>query len=81
MFEVQKTAGPPHTLTTALLVIAFIFLPAMLLVTPMSVMAFLLTVAGSSLCLTLACVNWNRSLNARVALPNLAMAHQPDFRA
>ena len=74
MFEPQKTLGKPHTLTVALLVIGFIFIPATLVMAPMSVMSFLLTIAGTSACLTLACVNWNRYTKVPVASPRLARA-------
>ncbi|MBI4903412.1 MAG: hypothetical protein HY820_07250 [Acidobacteria bacterium] len=65
-----KSTGTQYTLTVALLALAFVFSPAVLLLSgrtgylPISV-----AVASSALCVILAYVNWTR--NSRLTIPTI----------
>jgi hypothetical protein len=73
MFETsQKSTETGYTTTVALLVIAFIFSPAMLAILhPFGYATLLLALVGSVLCVTLAWFHWKRT--SRLALPSMAM--------
>jgi hypothetical protein len=75
MFEPNvKSTGTQYTLTVALLALAFVFSPALLLVSgrfgyvPVS-----LAVAGSALCVILAWVNWTR--HSQLTIPSIETPH------
>jgi hypothetical protein len=58
----QKSTGAQYTVTAALLIVAFVFCPLMLLlVWPLNVLSFALTLLCSTVCMSLACVWWNYS--------------------
>ena len=61
MFASQKSTGA-GTMTIAYLLIAFIFSPAVLVVSrPVGYIGISLAIACSALCLALAWVNWRKS--------------------
>jgi len=62
MFNVrQKSTGTGYTTTVALLVVAFIFSPAILVASrPLSYLSVSLSITCSGLCVALAWVNWTR---------------------
>jgi hypothetical protein len=62
MFDAsQKPTGTAYTTTVALLVIAFVFSPAALVVSrPFGYLSLSFAVALSTLCVILAWVNWSR---------------------
>ena len=67
----QKSTGTGYTTTIALLTIALIFCPAVLVVSHhVGVPSLSLAIACSTLCLILAWVNWKRS--SRLTIPSVA---------
>jgi hypothetical protein len=63
MFEIQeKSASAKYTTTVALLVFAFIFSPAILLVSrPVGFGSIALAAAGSIACVAYAWINWRKN--------------------
>ena len=58
----QKPTGTEYTTTVAFLVVAFIFVPAVLFVSrPLGYISISLAIACSALCVALAWVKWKRS--------------------
>jgi hypothetical protein len=67
----QKPTGTQYTMTVALLVAAFVFSPAALLVSRPNGYGFLsLALIFSSLCVILAWINWKR--NSELTIPSIA---------
>ena len=61
MFDSQEKSSTKYTLTVALLVMAFVFSPAILLVSrPVGLTSISLAAAGSAVCLVFAWLNWKR---------------------
>jgi hypothetical protein len=73
MFETsQKSTGTRYTTTVAFLVMAFIFSPAVLIVSrPMGYLSISLAVACSAGCIALAWVNWKRS--SQLFIPSIVI--------
>lgn len=68
----QKSTGTAYTTTVALLIIAFIFCPAVLVASrPVGYVSLSLAIACSALCVILARVNWKRS--SRLTIPSIAV--------
>ena len=64
----QKSTGTGYTTTVALLIMAFIFCPAVLVVSrPVGYVSLSLAIACSALCVILAWVNWKKS--SRLSVP------------
>lgn len=72
MFESnQKSTGTTYTTTVALLVLAFIFSPAMLALSrPVGYLTISLAVACSLLCVAMAWVNWRKL--SQLSIPSIA---------
>ncbi len=67
----QKPTGTAYSTTIALLAVAFVFSPAVLVVSrPFGYVALSLAVACSALCVTLAWFNWRKS--SRLSIPSIA---------
>jgi hypothetical protein len=63
-----KSTGRDYTKTVALLVIAVIFIPALLLVSGSSgYLSFSLAISGAAICVAFAWVSWKRSSQLSVA--------------
>ena len=61
MFDaLQKSTGTQYTTTVAFLVVAFIFIPAILVVSR-GYVSISLAIVCSALCVALAWINWKRS--------------------
>jgi hypothetical protein len=72
MFASQKSTGTGYTTTVALLTVAFIFIPAVLVVSrPFGYVSLSLAIACSALCVTLAWVNRKKSL--QLSIPSIAI--------
>ncbi|HXP84983.1 MAG TPA: hypothetical protein VN841_09695 [Bryobacteraceae bacterium] len=71
MFESQqKSTGTQYVITVALLAVAFIFVPAVLIVSrPFGYFGISLAIACSTLCAALAWFNWKN--NTQVTIPSL----------
>jgi drug/metabolite transporter (DMT)-like permease len=68
----QKSTGTGYTTTVALFIMAFIFCPAVLIVSrPVGWVSLSLAIACSALCVILAWVNWNKS--SRLTIPPIAI--------
>jgi hypothetical protein len=68
----QKPTGTRYTTTVGLLIMAFIFCPAVLIASrPVGYVALLLAIACGGLCVILAWVNWKRS--SRLTIPSIAI--------
>jgi small-conductance mechanosensitive channel len=68
----QKSTGSGYTTMVALLTVAFIFIPAILLVLrPVGYVSVALAIACSLLCVTLAWVNWKKS--SQLSIPSIAI--------
>ena len=66
----QKSTGTGYTTTVALLAVAFIFSPAVLMVSrPIGYVSLSLAIACSALCLALAWVNWKKS--SQLSMPSI----------
>ena len=66
----QKSTGTRYTMTVALLLVAFIFSPAVLIASsPFGYVSVLLALACTALCVTLARVNWKGY--SQVTIPSL----------
>jgi len=58
----QKCTGTRYTLTAALLSLAVLFIPAMLIVSgPLGLVSISVALAGSVLCVGLAWINWKKN--------------------
>jgi hypothetical protein len=67
----QKSTGTQYTTTVALLILAFIFSPAVLIVSgPLGYMSVSLAVVCSAACIGLACVNWKKYSD--LSVPSIA---------
>ncbi len=73
MFESnQKSTGTRYTTTAGLLIMAFIFCPAVLVASrPVGYVSLTLAIACSALCVILAWVNWKKS--SRLTIPSIAI--------
>ena len=73
MFESnQKSTGTRYTTTVGLLIMAFIFCPAVLVASrPVGYVSLTLALACSALCVILAWVNWKKS--SRLTIPSIAI--------
>ena len=70
----QKSTGTRYTMTVALLLVAFIFSPAVLIASrPFGYVSVLLALGCSALCVTLARVNWKRC--SQVTIPSFEAPH------
>jgi small-conductance mechanosensitive channel len=68
----QKSTGTRYTTTVALLTVAFIFSPAILVVlSPVGYVSLSLAIACSVLCVTLAWINWKKS--SQLSIPSIAI--------
>lgn len=69
MFDYQqKPTGTQYTITAALLIGAFIFSPAVLMLSrPFGYFSLLLALACSGICVALAWINWKRYSELTVA--------------
>ena len=66
----QITTGTQYTGTVALLVVAFIFSPAALILSrPLGYLSVSLAAASSMLCIVLARVNWKR--HSQLTMPSI----------
>jgi TRAP-type uncharacterized transport system fused permease subunit len=67
----EKLTGTSYTTTAALVAAAFIFSPAMLLIShPFGYLTLSLAIAFSGLCIALAWISWKRS--SRLSIPSIA---------
>jgi hypothetical protein len=72
MFASQKSTGTGYTTTVALLTVAFIFIPAVLIVSrPFGYLSLSLAIPCSALCVTLAWVN--RKKSSQRSIPSIAI--------
>jgi hypothetical protein len=70
----QKSTGTQYTLTIAFLLVAFVFNPAVLLLSrPLGYVSVSLTIACSALCVALAWVNWKKY--SRLTIPSIEAPH------
>lgn len=68
----QKSTGTGYTTTVALLVMAFIFIPAVVVASrPIGYASVSLAVACSALCVVLAWANWKKS--SQLTIPSIAI--------
>ena len=68
----QKSTGTRYTTTVALLTVAFIFIPAIVVVSrSFGYVSVSLAIACSALCATLAWVNWKKS--SQLSIPSIAI--------
>lgn len=74
MFDAhQKSTGTQYTMTIALLLVAFVFSPAVLFVlTPIGYVSVSLAIACSVLCVGMAWSNWK---NSKLTIPSIAAPH------
>jgi uncharacterized membrane protein len=72
MFQApEKSTGTRYTTTFAFLVVAFVFSPAVLIISrPLGVVSVSLAIACSAACILLAWVNWKRS--SQISIPSIA---------
>ncbi len=71
MLDSQKSTGTGYTTTVALLIMAIIFCPAVLIASrPIGYVSLSLAIACSALCVILAWVNWKKS--SRLTIPSIA---------
>lgn len=71
----QKSFGAQYTVTAALLIVAFVFCPLLLLaVWPLNVLSFALTLLCSTVCMSLACVSWNYSKLSMTAVKKAGLS-------
>jgi hypothetical protein len=69
--ESEKSTGTGYTTTVAFLLVAFVFSPAVLIVSrPLGYVSVSLAIACSVLCTLLAWVNWKRA--SRISIPSIA---------
>ena len=66
----QKSTGTGYTTTVALLAVAFIFSPAVLMISrPIGYVSLSLAIACSAICLALAWANWKKS--SQLSIPSI----------
>jgi hypothetical protein len=66
----QKSTGTGYTKTVALLAVAFVFIPGLLLMSrPFGYVSLSLAVACSAICLVMARVNWKKS--SQLSMPSI----------
>jgi heme O synthase-like polyprenyltransferase len=72
MFDVQqKPTGTAYTTSVAFLVVAFIFIPAILLVSrPLGYVSVVLAAVCGAVCVALAWVNWRKS--SQISITSIA---------
>jgi hypothetical protein len=72
MFQAsEKSTGTGYTTTVAFLLVAFVFSPAVLIVSrPLGLVSVSLAIVCSVLCVLLAWVNWKRS--SQISVPSIA---------
>ena len=71
MFDSEKSTGTQYTWTVALLAVAFIFIPAVLIVTrPAGSIALVIALLCSLTSATLAWVNWKKA--SQLSIPTIA---------
>ena len=69
--ESEKSTGTGYTTTVAFLLGAFVFSPAVFIVSrPLGYVSVSLAIACSVLCILLAWVNWKRA--SRISIPSIA---------
>jgi hypothetical protein len=67
----QKATGTGYTTTATFLVVAFVFSPAVLVLSrPAGYLSVALAVACSALCVALAWLNWRKS--SQLSIPSIA---------
>lgn len=72
----QKSTGTQYTLTVALLTVAFVFSPALLLVSrPLSPLSISVAVACSVVCIALAGMSWKKYSN--LTIPSIEAPRTP----
>lgn len=70
----QKSTGTQYTMTVALLIVAFIFSPAVLILSrPFGYVSVSLALACSALCVAFAWVNWRKY--SQLTIPSLETPH------
>ena len=68
----HKATGTAYTTTVALLLVAFVFSPVVLVASrPFGYLSLSLAIASSALCVTLAWVSWKRS--SQLSIPSIAI--------
>ena len=71
MFTSQKSSGGGYTTTVAYLAVAFIFSPAVFVISrPVSYFTASLAISISAICLALAWMNWRKA--AQPSVPSIA---------
>ncbi len=72
MFDLcQKSTGITYTTTVALIVVAFVFSPAVLIMSrPVGYLSVWLAIGCSALCVAMACVTWRKF--SRLSIPSIA---------
>ena len=69
----EKSIGRGYTTTVAFLLVAFVFSPAVLIISrPLGYESVSLAIACSGLCTVLAWVNWKKS--SRISIPSIAVS-------
>ena len=72
MFDSQKSTGTGYTTTVALLMVAFVFNPAMLIILrPFGYRSLSLAIGCSAICAALAWLNWRKS--SQLSVPSIAV--------
>jgi hypothetical protein len=67
----EKSTGTGYTTTVAFLLVAFVFSPAVLIVSrPLGYVSVSLAIACSVVCIILAWVNWKRA--SQISIPSIA---------
>jgi VIT1/CCC1 family predicted Fe2+/Mn2+ transporter len=70
----EKSTGTGYTTTVAFLLVAFVFSPAVLIISrPLGLVSVSLAIACSALCITLAWMNWKRS--SQLSIPSIAVSN------
>jgi hypothetical protein len=76
----EKLTGTQYTGTAALLILAFIFIPAALIFSrPLGYLSVFLAAAGATLCVVLAWVNWKR--HSQLTIPSLETSEASNPRS
>ncbi|MFN7939647.1 MAG: hypothetical protein U0R19_40350 [Bryobacteraceae bacterium] len=75
----EKSAGTQYTLTVTLLALAFVFSPALLVLSnQFGYLSISLAVASSTLCVALAWLNWSKY--SRLTIPSIEVPLQNNPR-
>jgi hypothetical protein len=81
MFTSQASTGSGYTKTVAYLAVAFIFSPAVLVVSrPVGFIAISLAIACSALCVALAWLNWRKFSRLSIASAESQRVNKANFR-